>query len=228
MGSDYSWLRCWHPAPATPADRDTVLETAAGALRSAGYTEGEGRGLVAGLDGPWVQLGDQARSTECQGDYGPDADVAVTAAVSYLAPTVSFTMSDSAVFQVELWHAGTVVDRHGTMHFRWELFGDEEVDAWRGDPTAWEALLAPGARPEDLAVAWELKRENSGWTGGAASHVSGATARALGWDLGLAACGWSHDDEGLYMPWDDFFEPEEQEQYQLRALTLAPPAASDT
>lgn len=178
---------------------------------------------MAGLDGAWVQLGDQAGSTEYQGAYGKDAAASLAIALSRHAPTVRMIMSDDAVLHVELWRAGGRVARYGTMHLAWELFSDAEVDAWRGDPAAWAELLAPEGRVEDLAAAWELTPTPQGWRGRSAGEVLSVLCRAFGWDPLLVEVGWSHDSEGLYLPWEDFLEPEDRERFRARALTLAPP-----
>lgn len=225
MGSDYAWLRCWHPAPATEADRDAVLDDAAAALEARGYapTTGDGRGLVAGLDGRWVQLGDQADSTEYQGAFPPPAPAELAAALSRRGPAVRMVMSDDAVVHLELWRDGARVDRYGTMHLGWALFPDAEVDAWRGAPAAWADLLAPGAEVAALAAAWELTREPGGWKGRYAGAVLEATGEALGWDPELAQVGWSHDADGLYIPWDGFLEDEDRARLRPRARILRPP-----
>jgi hypothetical protein len=224
LGSDYTWLRCWHPAAATAGDRDAVLELAAGALRDGGYVDGEGRGLVALLDGPWVQLGDQAGSTEYQRSFPGPGPAELAAALSRQAPTVRMVMSDDAVLHLELWRAGARVDRYGTMHLRWELFADDEVDGWRPDPEAWRELVASGERVEDLAEVWRIEEDDGGWRGRPTWEVLEVSCRVLGWDPELAQVGFSHDADGIYIPWDGFLEDADRERARPRALTLAPPA----
>lgn len=231
MGSDYQWLRLHTGAAATDADVDAALDAAAAFLEQAGYAPAAApdepsaatRGLVAFADGPWVQLGDQAGSTEFQRSFQPGAG-ALAAPLSARGPVVRMLMSDDAILHLELWRDQARVDRHGTMNLDWSLFTAAQGEAFTAHPARWRDLLDDPAASPGLEQAWALSPGRGGLRGRPASEVLATTARALGWDPQLVECGFSHDADGIFIPWDGYHEPEVLARIRPKVRHLAPPA----
>lgn len=240
MGSDVAWFRVYQGA--RPGARRAALDAARAALEDAGYRPADApadpdeyptdrRGLVAVEDGAWVQLGDQAESTMYQGCYPPPRRDQMAAALSRVGPVVAQVLSDDVVLHLELWDDGARRARYGTMRLDWRLFTAAEARGqFHGAPGEWAARL-PGVDAARLAALFEhteVARERAeGWRGRPAFEVLRGVSEMLGWSGELLQAGFSHDSDGIFIPWDEYYEPEVLARHEFEGAWFAPPVAGE-
>jgi len=206
MGVDFSnhWLflggggRGGGAVPATRASAEAALRRALGEMGLRDVTsEGEAdRSIVVAPAGRWLFIGDTAGTTDTA---DPEGFEALSRALSTLAPVVDINMSDSAIMQVHLYRDGVHVDQFGNGTFPLYLFRDEaEAARYRGRPAAWADLLAPPYGADDLRSAWDQDDP--------ADKLLDATGTFLGLHPELVRVGYTHDDEGLGVKYDEYLE----------------------
>jgi hypothetical protein len=152
------------------------------------------RSLVVGPAGRWIFIGDSAGSTEWADPEGFDD---LSRRLSALGVVVDVKVSDSAAVDFYQYLQGRLVDKFGNAAFPFYRFATEEDAApYRGQPELWaDLLLSPGGVTA-LRAAWVQEWE--------ASEILWATWQLLGWDPELLWVGYTFDDEGVPVKYDDF------------------------
>jgi hypothetical protein len=199
VGADFSshWFFAGAADPASA--RTALVERICQALHQAGFEqvareEDAKRSLVVGPPGRWIFIGDSAGSTEWVDSESFDS---LSHAISALGPIVDVKMSDSAAIHFYLYQQGQLVDNFGNAAFPFYRFATEEESAlYRGKPERWTDLLISKTTVDALRSAWVQE-----WR---ASEILWETARLLGWDPELLWVGYTFDDEGIPMKYDEF------------------------
>jgi hypothetical protein len=199
MGADFS--NRWFFAGDSDASsrRAAVIDRLRTNLRQAGFQEVAGeeeaeRSLVVGPAERWVFIGDSAGSTE---SADPDGFVSLSSALSTLGPVVDVLMSDSAAVHFHLHRQGRIADKFGNAAFPFNCFAsEEEATPYRGRPELWADLLLSRDSVSALRSAWVQE-----WRAG---EILAQTGRLLGWNPKLLWVGYTFDDEGIPMKYDEF------------------------
>jgi hypothetical protein len=204
MGADFSNHRLF----AGMADATACRTAAIGALRSffldndfeeVAEEDDADRSVVVGPPGRWIFVGDSAGSTECA---DPEAFDALSRALSSQAPLVSSKMSDDAALHFYLYRQGRLEDRFGNAAFPFFAFAtEEEALAFRGKPELWGDLLVDPTQVPALCAAWVQQ-----WR---ARDILSTTAQLLGWEPELLWVGYTYDDEGIPMKYDELLRDSE-------------------
>jgi hypothetical protein len=157
------------------------------------------RSVVIGPAGRWLFIGDSAGSTEWADSEGFDA---LALALSTQAPVVDTKMSDDATVHFYPYRDGRQLDRFGNAAFPFYRFASEEEAAcYWGKQELWRDLLVDPGQVPDLRAAW-----TQDWQAGA---ILAATALLLGWDDQLLWVGYTYDDEGIPIKYDEFLRGSE-------------------
>jgi hypothetical protein len=199
MGADFSNHRLFTGG----ADSDHLRSAAVEGVRryfqsidleeTADEDEAE-RSVVIGPAGRWIFIGDSAGSTEC---VDPDGFDALALALSALAPVVDAKMSDDAAIHFYLYRDGRLEDKFGNAAFPFYRFaGEEEAAPFRGRPELWADLLVDPGQVPALRAAWVQE-----WQ---AREILATTARLLGWEPALLWVGYTYDEEGIPIKYDEF------------------------
>jgi hypothetical protein len=152
------------------------------------------RSLVIGSADRWIFSGDSAGSTEWSDS---EAFKALSRFLSELGPVVDVLMSDDAAIHFYLYHQGQLIDKFGNAKFPFFRFDSEEEAApYRGHPELWKDLLVNGNNVDALRTAWVQD-----WR---AREILAETGRLLGWNAELQWVGYTFDDEGLPIKYDEF------------------------
>ena len=218
MGDDFSNRQCYVGNEGRDELRLRVRCRLIEVLTSTGYVEVPSeteatRSLVIGPPGRWIFIGDTAGSTE-GGD--PIAFASLSAALSTLVPVVDVQMSDSAAVHIYLYKNGSLVDKYGNAAFPFfEFKNEEEAAGLKGHPDLWKDYVIPPYTIEDLRAAWVQD-----W---GADSILGNTAKLLGWDQRLSCVGYTLDDEGLGIKYDEYLQLEDSDQFRSYISTMAPP-----
>lgn len=199
MGADFSSHWFFAGAADAAGVRNAVVDGLRQALHQAGLQEvareeDAERSLVVGPAGRWLFIGDSAGSTEWADAEGFDA---LSLALSAFGPVVDVKMSDSAAVHFYLYRQGRLVDKFGNAAFPFYRFATEEEAApYRGRPELWADLLLTPDTVAALRSVWVQQ-----WK---ASEILADTGRLLGWDPRLSWVGYSFDDEGIPVKYDEF------------------------
>jgi hypothetical protein len=208
MGDDFSNRQCYVGDRVIVATRLRIQQTILDALTSSGYSEVASeaeatRSLVVGPAGGWVFVGDTTGSTE---DSDPTAFVALSLALSKVLPVIDVHMSDTAAVHIHLYKAGALVDKYGNAAFPFFKFKTEaEAAEFKGHPELWAEYLIAPYTADDLRKVWVQD-----W---GADAILSNTAKLFGWDLGLAFVGYTLDDEGLGIKYDEYLRLETPEGF---------------
>jgi len=201
MGDDFRNRQCYVGDAEGGPLRERIRQTIRRTLLDAGYTEVSAeadatRSLVVGPAARWIFVGDTAGSTE---SAEPDAFAALSAALSTVLPVADVHMSDSAALHLYLYKAGSLVDRYGNAAFPFDRFKtEEEAAGLRGRPELWAELLLDHTSVDRLRSAWVQD-----W---GADSILGKTAALFGWDPELCSLGYTLDEEGLGVKYDEYLE----------------------
>jgi hypothetical protein len=206
MGADFSnrWFFA-SDAVATEA-RAAVVGRLRDALQLAGFhevvnEEGADHSLVVGPPGRWVFIGDSAGSTE---EAAPADFDALSHALSTLGPVVAVKMSDTAAVHFYLYRRGRLIDKFGNAKFPFHRFASEqEATPYRGHPELWSDLLLSPDAVHALRSIWVQE-----WK---ANEILAETGRLLGWDPELSEVGYTYEDEGLPIKYDEFLRDSDVE-----------------
>ncbi len=199
MGVDFSTHWFFAPAIDAAMTRAAVIARLRQALIEAGLREvareeDADRSVVVGPAERWIFIGDSAGSTEWADPEGFDS---LSCALSTLGPVVDVKMSDSAAVHFYLYREGRLVDQFGNAAFPFYRFATEEEAArFRGQPEWWADLLLPPNTIDALRSAWVQE-----WK---ASEILAETGRLFGWNPELSWVGYSFDDEGIPIRYDEF------------------------
>lgn len=154
------------------------------------------RSFVIRTAGRWIFLGDSAGSTDTCDSSAFDA---LSRVLSNPAPVVDVKMCDSATVHFYLYRKGEVVDRFGNGKFPFMAFSTkEEAAPYAGKPELWADLLLDPASVPTLRKAWVQR-----WD---ASNILSSTAALFGWEPELLWLGYTHDDEGCGMKYDEYLQ----------------------
>jgi hypothetical protein len=152
------------------------------------------RSLVIGPAGRWLFIGDSAGSTEWADAEAFDA---LSLALSTQAPVVDTKMSDDAAVHFSLYRDGRLQDQFGNAAFPFNRFASEEEAApFRGRPELWSDLLADPGQVAALRAAWVQD-----WQ---AREILAATGRLMGWGVELLWVGYTYDEEGIPIKYNEF------------------------
>jgi hypothetical protein len=152
------------------------------------------RSVVVGPAGRWLFIGDSAGSTETADPEG-FADLSV--ALSAHSPVVDTKMSDNAAVHFYLYRGGRLEDKFGNAAFPFYRFATpEEAAPFRGRSELWTDLLADQTQVPALRAAWVQE-----WQAG---EILAVTARLLGWEPALVWVGYTYDDEGIPLKYNEF------------------------
>jgi hypothetical protein len=204
MGADFSSHWFFVGAADAAIARNAVVDGLHQALHEAGLQEvareeDAESSLVVGPGDRWIFIGDSAGSTEWVDAEGFDA---LSLALSALGPVVDVKMSDSVAIHFYLYRQGRLVDQFGNAAFPFNRFAtEEEAAAYRGRPELWADLLLSPDTVAALRSAWVQE-----WK---ASEILADTGRLLGWDPRLSWVGYSFDDEGVPLKYDEFLRHSE-------------------
>lgn len=199
LGADFSSHRVFAGTGDATCLRSAVIAQLRCILQQSGFEEiadedKADRSVVIGPAGRWLLVGDSAGSTEWTDPQGFDA---LALALSTLAPVIDTKMSDDAAVHFYLYRTGRRVDQFGNAAFPFYKFSCEEKAAsFRGKPELWADLLADPSQVPALRAAWVQD-----WQ---APEILASTARLLGWDPQLLWVGYSYDDEGIPIKYDEF------------------------
>jgi hypothetical protein len=139
-------------------------------------------------------IGDTAGSTEWADPPGFEA---LSLALSVHAPVIDTKMSDDASVHFYLYRHGWLEDKFGNADFPFNRFATEEEAApFRGRPELWADFLLDASQVPALRSAWVHE-----WRAG---EILGATARLLGWEPALLRLGYTTDEEGIPIKYDQF------------------------
>lgn len=201
MGADFSSHLVFAGIGDATCLRGAVIAELRRFLRRSGFEEiadenKADRSFVIGPAGRWLFLGDSAGSSEWADPQGFDA---LALALSTLAPVVDTKMSDDAAVHFYLYRNGRLEDRFGNAAFPFYSFSCEnEAASFRGKPELWADLLADPGQVPVLRAAWVQD-----WQ---AREILASTARLLEWDPQLLWVGYTHDDEGVPIKYDEFLQ----------------------
>jgi hypothetical protein len=204
MGADFSSHRLFVGGSDANRCRDAVVAELRRYFRQEGLAEvaderDAERSIVVGPAGRWLFIGDTAGSTEWA---DPEGFAALSIALSTVAPVVDTRMSDDAAVHFYLHRRGRLEDRFGNAAFPFNRFADDDEAApFRGQPELWADLLLDPGQVTALRAAWVQE-----WQ---AREILATTARLLGWDLGLLWVGYTYDDEGIPLKYDEFLRGSE-------------------
>lgn len=180
------------------------------------------RSFAIGPAGPWIFVGDSAGSTEWADPQGFDA---LSLALSTFAPIVDTKMSDDAAVHFYLYRNGRLEDRFGNAAFPFYRFSCEaEAAPFRGKPELWADLLVDPGRVSVLRDAWVQDWQSP--------EILASTARLLGWDPQLLWTGYTCDEEGVPIKYDEFLSDSEvdlngfQERHFASLVRSAEPIAA--
>lgn len=208
MGDDFRNRQCYVGDGAGDATRLRIQQTILDALTSLGYSEVSSeaeatRSLVIGPAGRWNFVGDTTRSTE---DADPIAFAALSTALSTVLPVVDIHMSDTAAVHIHLYKGGSLVDKYGNAAFPFFKFKtDEEAAEFKGNPDLWAEYLLPPNTANDLRAVWVQD-----W---GADSILSDTAKLFGWDPDLSFVGYTLDDEGLGIKYDEYLQLENRQGF---------------
>jgi hypothetical protein len=211
MGADFSSRWFFAGGAEAAGARAAVVEQFRRALHAAGLREVAGepeadRSLVVGPAGRWVFIGDSAGSTEWA---DPEAFKSLSLALSLAGAVVDVHMSDSAAVHFYLFREGRLADRFGNGEFPFYPFKTEEAAApYRGKPELWVDLLVSPDSAGALRSVWDQD--------GNASAILYETGRLFGWDPELLWVGYTFDDEGIPVKYDQVLRGS---RVELRAFT---------
>ena len=205
MGDDFSSMKVF--AARNPEDvraevvRDLPLYMATRGLGSADGERTSVRSIVVGPAGRWIHIGDTAGSTETA---DPEAFDSLASHLSTLAPVVSIKVSDSAAVHFELREGGALVDIFGNMRFPFYYFADErEAEPYSGHPEAWRHLLKDDGRLSMLREAWTQASQGKVEQGDC-DRILAETADLLGLDQDYLTVGYTHDMDGVALPYREY------------------------
>lgn len=199
MGADFSSHRLFAGTDDVSRCRNAVVAELRRYFLQEGYVavadENDAeRSVVVGPADRWIFVGDSAGSTDWTDPEGFDA---LSRALSTLMPVVDTKMSDDAAVHFYLYRDGCFVDKFGNAAFPFYRFGCEEDAApFRGKPELWKDLLLDPGQVPALRAAWVQE-----WK---AREILARTARLLGWDRELLWVGYTYDDEGIPLKYDEF------------------------
>jgi hypothetical protein len=206
MGADFS-NRWFFASEAVAAEaRAAVVGCFCDALQNAGfhevmYEEEADRSLVVGPPGRWVFIGDSAGSTEKAAEEDFDA---LSHTLSTLGPVVAVKMSDGVAVHFYLYRHGRLIDKFGNAKFPFFSFATEqEAVPYQGHPELWSDLLLSPDAVHALRSIWVQE-----WK---ANEILAETGRLLGWDPELSEVGYTYDDEGLPIKYDEFLRDSDVE-----------------
>jgi hypothetical protein len=222
MGADFSSHKVFaHPGD-PGACREAVIAELRRLMGGQGLVEcpdegGAERSFVVGPPARWIHVGDSAGSTETA---DPDAFDEVGGVLSHLGAVVDIKWSDDAVVHLLLYRAGELVDKFGNGNFPWFSFESaEEARAYWGCPQLWSDLLRDGTSIAALRSAWVQE-----WR---ASEILATTADLLGWETELLNVGYTFDDEGIPIKYDEFLADSGVDLTQFQELHFGKSAEAD-
>jgi hypothetical protein len=199
MGDDFSSHRLF-AGNGDPSDvRKAAIAQVRQFFQQAGFAEVADeseaeRSLVVGPARRWLFLGDSAGSTEWVDLEGFNA---LSQGLSVLGPVVDTKMSDAATVHFYLYKHGRLEDKFGNAAFPFYRFASEEEAApFRGKPELWADLLVDPGQVGALRAAWAQD-----WQ---ASEILASTARLFGWGPDLLWLGYTLDEEGIPIKYDQF------------------------
>lgn len=201
MGADFSSHRVFVGSGDAGRRRDAVLVALRRFFKQNGFDEvaaetNADRSVVVGPAGRWIFVGDTAGSTPSSDSGAFDS---LSLALSSQAPVVATKMSDSAAIHFYLYRYGQLSDKFGNADFPCNRFASEDVAAnFRGRPRLWADLLMDKGLLPTLHAAWVQEWE------GDAEDILITTATLLGWDPEYLWIGYTHDDEGVPVKYDEF------------------------
>jgi len=195
MGYDYTSIHLFGGENGA-AIRSRLVERLSDALPTPVDASEASRSLVIGPTARWLFLGDTASQTE-EGD--PPALAAMIELASFVAPTLSIHMSDSACVHLYLRHNGKIVDQFGTGIFPFYPFSsEEEAASYRGSVEKWLPYSLRADAPQTLRDAWDTKHNARG--------IVRTTAEVLGIHSELAQCGYTTFDEAEEIHYSEWVE----------------------
>jgi hypothetical protein len=199
MGADFSTHWFFVGNAEAFSIRTAVIAQLRQILRQSDYLEVEKeedaeRSLVVGPSERWIFIGDSAGSTETA---DPEGFHNLSQSLSYLGPVIDINMSDSAAVHFYLYRQGRQVDKFGNGAFPFFPFASEaEAKPYRSKPELWADLLRSPDTVNELRPAWVQE-----WK---ADAILSATSRLFGWNPVLSYVGYTFDDEGIPMKYDEF------------------------
>jgi hypothetical protein len=199
MGFDYSNHHVFSGDDSAYATREAVVRCIS-SLSAHTTTTGEDadRSIVVGPPTRWIFVGDSAGSTE---DADPSAFDSLSNSLSFIAPTLSVKMSDSAIVHLLLYEHGRLVDKFGNGKFPWFYFQSaEESEPFRGDVARWKRFLLSIDDADALREVWTPR--------GDACAIVEQTARLFGIHRELMQCGYSVFDESDEIKYSDWLDEE--------------------
>ena len=156
----------------------------------------------------WIHIGDTAGTTETA---DPEAFRQVSTELSHLVPVADIQMSDSAAVHLLLYQGGKLIDKFGNADFPFFKFkAQSEAAEWLGKPQRWGEYLVSEASIEELRDAWVQD-----WN---ADGILAETSRLLGWHPDLIFVGYTQDDEGIPLKYDEYLAYVEAE-VDLKQMT---------
>lgn len=163
------------------------------------------RSIVVGPADRWIFVGDSAGSTE---DADPDAFDRLSKLLSFIAPTLSVKMSDSAIVHLLLYEQGQLIDKFGNGKFPWFYFQSvEESEPFRGNVQKWTRFLVQNTDADALRDIWMPK--------GDATSIVVQTAALLGIRQELMQIGYSVFDESDEIKYSEWLEEEARQGLQF-------------
>lgn len=201
MGADFSshWIRT-----AETKNRDVVFDAIRVAMRADGLSEiaeeaHADRSFVVGPERTWTFIGDTTGSTESANATAFDS---LSRALSdAVGPVVDIKMSDQAAVHFYLYRQGRLVDKFGNLAFPFYEFKREEATEFRGRPELWADLLLSPDSVDTLRSAWQGGQD--------ANYLLMTTGELLGLDDGLLSIGYTYDDEGIAIKYDEILPESE-------------------
>jgi hypothetical protein len=211
MGDDFKNRQCYEGS-APQATRIRIEDAIRNSLTGRGYSEVRSedeatRSLVIGPADRWVFVGDSTGSTQ---DGDPDTEdgntlafTELSRAISQVVPVIDIMMGDSTALHMYLYRNGSLVDKFGNEASSCVKFASKEDAAeYQGHPEHWTQFLLPPHTESDLRKVWV-----QGWESDARSILS-ATAALFGWHPEFASVGYTLDEEGLGVKYDEYVSPE--------------------
>lgn len=199
MGIDFSSHQCFAGDVQQEEIRRNIIVHLKRMFEAAGFRETNSeseshRSFAIGPAQRWIHIGDTAGTTETA---DPDAFCHVSTELSHLVPVADIQMSDSAAVHLLLYKDGKLVDKFGNADFPFFKFKTpSEAADWFGMPQKWGDYLVLGASMQELRDAWVQD-----WN---ADGILAESSRLLGWHPDLVFVGYTQDDEGIPLKYDEY------------------------
>jgi hypothetical protein len=199
MGGDFSNHQCFVGKANAQEVRRRLISEILSTLNNAGYeqitNEAEAdRSIVVGPADRWIFIGDTDGTT---GTGDTDAFEQLSLSISKLIPVVDIVMSDSAAVHFYLYYQGELVDKYGNAAFPFVKFKSEaEALPFRGKVELWTDYWLETKQAAILRSVWVQK-----W---GADKILADTAKLFGWHPHLCQVGYTYDDEGLPIKYNDY------------------------